>query len=63
MGGFHLEVPDEGTFPVDANQLYYLVSKGYVDYPTQLEVDIEDRNKRDGLARYTKYWHIASINS
>ena len=52
MGGFHLETPDAGTFPVDANQLHYLISKGYVDYPIGLELDIEDRNKRDGLARY-----------
>jgi hypothetical protein len=51
MGGFVLESPEFPRFPLDAEQLYYLVSKGYLPYP---DVDIEiikDKNKSDRLAR------------
>ncbi|KAL8646207.1 MAG: hypothetical protein Q9210_006268 [Variospora velana] len=51
MGGYHLESPGYPTFPLNAPQLLFLISKGYVDYPAEDETDIEDRNKRDGLAR------------
>ncbi|KAL8939416.1 MAG: hypothetical protein Q9216_003360 [Gyalolechia sp. 2 TL-2023] len=51
MGGYHLETPGYPVFPLNARQLFFVVSKGYVDFPTEDENDIEDRNKRDGLAR------------
>ncbi len=38
-------------FPLDALQLHYLVTKGYVDYPTITEREIDDRNKVDTLLR------------
>ena len=54
-GGFLLRAVDyDDPFPVDAEQLYFLVSEGYVDCPTIDEADIDDKNKRDGLARLLK---------
>jgi hypothetical protein len=52
MGGFILRSPDEVDFPLDAAQLFYLLSKGYIQYPAVTKEEIEDRNKSDGLARY-----------
>ena len=52
MGGYHLETPGYPTFPLTAHQLAFLISKGYVDFPAEDESDIDDKNKRDGLARY-----------
>ena len=51
MGGYHLQAPGYPTFPLGGNQLYFLISNGYVEFPPEDETDIDDRNKRDGLAR------------
>jgi len=51
MGGFILRSPDECDFPLDAAQLFFLVSKGYVQYPDIAKEEIDDRNKYDSLAR------------
>ncbi|KAJ5737058.1 uncharacterized protein N7483_002183 [Penicillium malachiteum] len=53
MGGFLLDGPGiDIPFPIDAEQLLFLVEKGYVEYPSLSREDIEDRNKSDGLARF-----------
>jgi hypothetical protein len=52
MGGFILKSPDEIDFPLDAAQLFFLLSKGYIQYPDISKEEIDDRNKYDGLARY-----------
>jgi hypothetical protein len=52
MGGFLLKATDlERPIALTAEQLYYLVAKGYVDYPKVGLEDIKDRNKQDGLSR------------
>ncbi|KAH8797341.1 hypothetical protein F5884DRAFT_253990 [Xylogone sp. PMI_703] len=51
MGGFLLGTPEYPDFPLDAEQLYYLVTKKYIEYPDIDKEDIEDKNKSDGLAR------------
>lgn len=52
MGGFILEGPGINTaFPVDGQQLLFLVRSGYVQFPTLTRENISDRNKSDGLAR------------
>lgn len=52
MGGFILHTRDWTPFPVDAKQLHYLITKGYVTYPdTMNERRISDKNKADGLLR------------
>lgn len=51
MGGYHLDAPGYPSFPLNANQLFFVISKGYVDFSMEDETDIDDRNKRDGLAR------------
>lgn len=40
------------TFPIDARQVHYLFSHGYIDYPDIPSSCIADKNKSDGLARY-----------
>lgn len=52
MGGFVLKSPDFPTFPLDAEQIYYLILKGYLDIPNVERGVIDDKNKADGLARY-----------
>lgn len=52
MGGFVLNgLGIKAPFPVDAQQLLFLVRKGYVQYPALPKEDIADRNKSDGVAR------------
>ncbi|OCK82516.1 hypothetical protein K432DRAFT_348859 [Lepidopterella palustris CBS 459.81] len=51
MGGFVLYTRDWVPFPVNAKQLHYLVTKGYVKYPNIDKGVILDKNKMDGLVR------------
>lgn len=51
MGGFLLQSPGFPPFPVDSEQLAYLVEKKYLLYPDIDERAIADRNKADGFAR------------
>ena len=52
MGGFVLEAEDLGRpVPLNAEQLFYLVKKGYIECPRITEKELRDRNKSDGFAR------------
>ena len=51
MGGFFLHSPDFPPFPVDSQQMKYLVAKGYISFPDVDEETIKDKNKADGFAR------------
>lgn len=52
MGGFVLDGPGiKIPFPVDSQQLLFLVQNDYVEYPSLTSEDISDRNKSDGVAR------------
>ncbi|CAF9931386.1 MAG: hypothetical protein GOMPHAMPRED_005907 [Gomphillus americanus] len=52
-GGFRLNPPDFVSFPLNMDQIHYLVCHGYIDYDkVHLDLeDIEDRNKFDSLSR------------
>ena len=51
MGGFHLQSPDFPAFPVDGQQLVYLVDRKHIAYPPVDQDTIRDKNKADGFAR------------
>jgi len=52
MGGFVLSANGlERPIPLNAEQLFYLIKKSYVDYPKISDDELKDRNKSDGLAR------------
>ncbi|KAI9668798.1 MAG: hypothetical protein M1831_000867 [Alyxoria varia] len=51
MGGIIFQPCDWKSFPVNAEQLHYLVLKGYVEYPHLSEDSIRDKNKVDGVLR------------
>jgi hypothetical protein len=51
MGGFLLQPPDFPPFPVDGQQLLYLIQNNYIPYPNVDGETIWDKNKADGFAR------------
>ncbi|KAK5663613.1 hypothetical protein OQA88_4044 [Cercophora sp. LCS_1] len=51
MGGIVLESPGFPPFPIDWQQLAYLVENGYVPMPNITNDDIADKSKADGFAR------------
>ncbi|KAF4437471.1 hypothetical protein F53441_13032 [Fusarium austroafricanum] len=51
MGGILLKAPEFPPFPVDSQQLAYLIERRYLEMPSISSDDIADRNKADGLAR------------
>jgi hypothetical protein len=51
MGGVLLQTPDFPPFPIDCQQLAYLVEHQYLPMPLISQNDIWDRNKSDGFAR------------
>jgi hypothetical protein len=52
MGGYMLEAPGCPLIPLDSDQVLYLISNGYLEYPDTEEGDIADKSKADGIARY-----------
>lgn len=51
MGGF-LHVPGiDSPFPVDRQQILFLIQNAHLEYPFIPREAIADRNKTDGLAR------------
>lgn len=51
MGGLHLRCPGHSSFPINSRQLHFLITNGYVTYPSIEENQIRDRNKVDGTLR------------
>jgi len=50
-GGFILHTEDAPPFPINANQICYLVSKGYIRAPSVTSQEIWGRSKRDRFAK------------
>jgi hypothetical protein len=51
MGGFVLVSPDYPPFPVNAEQLHYLVGNGHVDFPALSKADIKALSKTENLSK------------
>lgn len=52
MGGFHLKTRgSRRSFPINANQLLYLVKKKHVKYPNFSAKDVWDKSKADGFQK------------
>lgn len=52
MGGFHLKTSGATrTFPVNANQIHYLVKNGYIKYPALTKEEVWDKSKADGFQK------------
>ncbi|KAL1840806.1 hypothetical protein VTJ49DRAFT_7705 [Mycothermus thermophilus] len=58
MGGFILVSPDYPPFPINAEQLHYLVHHGHVDFPTITKADIKALNKMDGMSKLITLWQV-----
>ena len=50
-GGFMLATPDSEQFPVTAQQLCYLIKKGYISAPAITRDEIWDKSKADSFAK------------
>lgn len=51
MGGIEISPPDFVPFRINAKQLHYLVTKGYLPYPNILLKEISDKSKQDTIAK------------
>ena len=51
MGGIKVQPGSWKSFPVNAEQLFYLVKHGYMDFPGIPLKEITSRGKSDGLSR------------
>ncbi|KAK3386897.1 hypothetical protein B0H63DRAFT_141938 [Podospora didyma] len=57
MGGMLLTSPDfPDGFPVDANQLHYLLKHEHINFPDMKEMNIHERNTSDKLSRLITVW-------
>ncbi|KAK1964108.1 hypothetical protein LY78DRAFT_640180 [Colletotrichum sublineola] len=57
MGGIHLKTPDfPDGFPINAEQLHYIVKHGFVEFPDMDSMDISERNTVDTLSRMITVW-------
>lgn len=51
MGGFILKPRASSPFPINSKQLFYLVRKGYIPYPSITEKEVWDKSKQDGFQK------------
>lgn len=51
MGGFVLQPRESAPFSINAKQLYWLVTNGYMPIPAVEDSDISDKSKADGFAK------------
>ena len=51
MGGIEINPPDFVPFRVNAKQLHFLVTQGYLSYPNILRKEIWDKSKQDTIAK------------
>ncbi|KAI1120294.1 hypothetical protein F5Y10DRAFT_290027 [Nemania abortiva] len=59
MGGMHLTSPDfPNGFPINGQQLHYLVKHGHVDFPDMTAMAIDERNSADTLSRLFTVWQV-----
>ncbi|KAK3311665.1 uncharacterized protein B0T15DRAFT_508205 [Chaetomium strumarium] len=58
MGGFHLASADYSPFPVNAEQLHYLIRYGHVDFPNLTKRDIKALSHTDGLSKLLILWQV-----
>ncbi|TLD17436.1 uncharacterized protein PgNI_00027, partial [Pyricularia grisea] len=57
MGGFQLKAPDfPNGFPINAEQLFYLVKHGHLDFPVLTKEEICQRSRVDELSRIITIW-------
>ena len=65
MGGFMLQSPDYIEFPVNAKQVHFLVSKGYMSMPAITRREIWDKSKADKFAKafacLQALWLVAEV--
>lgn len=61
MGGIEIAPPDFVPFRVNAKQLHYLVTKGYMPYPNILRKEIWDKSKQDTVAKVVTCVQIAYL--
>ena len=52
MGGFLLQTTDRPPQTINADILLLLIQKKCISFPEHKKAAIDDKNKRDGLARY-----------
>ncbi len=59
MGGVMIKPPDFPEFPVDSQQLAYLVEQGFMSMPHISHQELADRDKVDSLARILAVFQIS----
>ena len=63
MGGFVLDAEGlEQPIPLDAEQVFYLIEHGYIEYPNVSKRDLDDRDKSDGLSRLVYFTASTNIS-
>lgn len=66
MGGFHLKTAGATrTFPINANQIHYLVKYDYIKYPVLTKEEVWDKSKADGFQKtftcFQTGWYIVQF--
>ena len=59
MGGLHLVPSNWKSFPINAEQLLYLIKKKNIPYPRIRDSQIQDKDKLDGLLRLITLFQAA----
>jgi hypothetical protein len=61
MGGFVFHPKDGDPFPLNADQLHWLVVNGFVDYPNVTQKEIWDKSKQDTFTKVVTAFQISYL--
>jgi hypothetical protein len=59
MGGFVLQPRESAPFSINAKQLHWLVTNGYMPIPAIQDSDISDKSKADGFAKIVTIFQVS----
>ncbi|KAJ8128804.1 hypothetical protein O1611_g4828 [Lasiodiplodia mahajangana] len=60
MGGIFLTSPDfPDGFPINGEELHYLIKHGHVEFPDMESMSIDERNRTDTLSRLLTIWQVS----
>lgn len=51
MGGFELQPPNGAPFPINSKHIIWLMSRGYIEFPTISDEELLDKSKEDTVAK------------
>ncbi|EHK45897.1 hypothetical protein TRIATDRAFT_39935 [Trichoderma atroviride IMI 206040] len=61
MGGFELQPLDGAPFPINSKHILWLMSRGYIEFPTISDEELLDKSKKDTVAKLITCFQVGYL--